>query len=376
MAITATQQTGTDSPARPRRITRHLRRRPIQLLLAGVLTFLVASAVPPAIIAQMRPIPDGLNITFHSRPFDSLSLVAPLNGAAGIPEPNRDRPECREGSYPAVPYSCFVVEAPISRTHVVTTSAAPESGEVDVDSLMQIAVGDQVMAEITDGQRLDRRSAYPVSDPVSYLTLSVPALDSGITREPFVREGLQYFFPFPTGQESYLFFDQAVSDPLLLDYVGETEHNGVDTYEFHHTFTALPAGTDPEIALELGDEAIFALGAVGDQGLGSPWYAVDRTVWVEPQTGTIVDLLTEVHIYFAPDSAAAETRAFSPSRDHTIFHSVIEWDDTTLQRQHDYAAEQVSTLRVLQVLAVALKTIALILVAAGVVLLLRERAGR
>ncbi|HHU67577.1 porin PorA family protein [Corynebacterium sp.] len=352
-----------------------LRRTPIRLLLLGLLLFLVAGAVPPFVIGQMRPIDIGMSEVLRTRPAPTMVHGAPF--ADGTPPlENQDRPECRGVDPAELPTSCFMVIRDAQQTLTLTTSRAPKKSEVNVDVLTQVAIDGRIGAEIHDSLRLDRRSSYPVSDPVSHLVLSLPERGSGVTSEDFVREGLQYFFPMPTSRQSYAWYDTSVRRPLWLDFVGETEHNGLDTYEFHHTVTALDLNEATSPDLELREEEQGALEKIAGEGLGTPWYAVRRTVWVEPQSGTIVDVHVEPHLYFAPDTAEAEARAFDLSPGHTIYHTTLAWDDDTLARVHDRAQGSVVQLRVLQVFAVLTKALALVVALVGVVLLLRERRDR
>ena len=356
---------------------RHLwRRRSIQLLLVAALLFVIGSAVPPVLISLMRPLAVGQSLTFTTLPNDTVSLMAPVDGSQGIPQPNRDRPECAGGGMPEVPYSCFVVTLPSHQTTALTTSEAADDSEVTVDAVMQVLFGETVATEMHDIVVLDARSTYPVSDPVSQMSISVPNLASGMATDYFVREGLQYFFPFPSSRQSYPWFDMTAQEALLLDYVRETERHGMETYEFHHRFPDLAMDRNSAHAITFSADVNATLDEMAAADFGIPRYAVDRRVWVEPESGTIVDSRTEIHLFFADDSAESTTRAFTPSPDYTIYHTVAEWDAATIAQQTEEAAAVLSTLRALQVFAVVLKTAALIAVLAGVVLLLRERRGR
>lgn len=121
---------------------RHLwRRRSIQLLLVAALLFVIGSAVPPALISLMRPLAVGQSLTFTTLPNDTVSLMAPVDGSQGIPQPNRDRPECAGGGMPEVPYSCFVVTLPSHQTTALTTSEAADDSEVTVDASCRCSSG-------------------------------------------------------------------------------------------------------------------------------------------------------------------------------------------------------------------------------------------
>lgn len=349
------------------------RRPPIRLLLLAVATFLLGSLIPPLLIGQMKPLPTDLQATYRSNPAETVMLAPEALAAGTVPADNRNRPECREGTFPDIAYSCLVVETTAHRELKVSTSQAPQQDEVNLAATRTLQAGDTVIAEVSDFLRLDRRSTYPVSEPVSELTVTIPAADRETTTGPIVREGLQYFFPFPPERRSYPRYDTVTERPLLLDYVGEVERAGLETFEFHHTFTALPL-TEPDDNRprpQKGTDSVFT--TLETWGLGSVWYAVDRTVWVEPKSGTLVDTRERIHLYFAADPTEATARAFDPAPEFSILHTSAAWDQPTLEQQHDQAAGMVSQLRGLQVSAVVLKTIALVSVIWAVVLLLRER---
>lgn len=352
------------------------RRPPIRLLLLAVVTFLLGSLVPPLLITQMKPLPTDLQATYRTNPAETVMLAPEAVAEGAVPEENRTRAGCREGSFPDIPYACLVVAAPTHRELTVSTSQAPERDELDVAATTVLQAGDTVLAEVTDFLRLDRRSTYPVSDPVSTVTVEIPALDRETSTGPFVREGLQYFFPFPPERRSYPHYDTVAERPLLLDYVGEVERADLETFEFHHTFTALPL-TEPDDNRPRPEEAEDSVATPLEAwGQGSVWYAVDRTAWVEPKSGTLVDIRERIHLYFAEDHTEATERAFDPAPEFSILHTSAGWDQTTVDRQHDRAAGMVDRLRFLQVSAVLLKTVALVAVVWAVLLLLRERRGR
>ena len=352
------------------------RRPPIRLLLLAMVTFLLGSLVPPLLIGQMKPLPTDLRQDYLSSPAETVMLSPEAVAEGTVPEENRARTECREGTFPDVPYSCLVVETTTHRELTVSTSEAPERGELDVAATTTLYAAETPIAGINDSLRLDRSSTYPVSDPVSELAVTIPALDQATTTGPFVREGLQYFFPFPPERRSYPRYDTVAERPLLLDYVGEVERAGLETFEFHHTFTALPL-TEPDDNRPRPEEAEGSVFTTLEAwGLGSVWYAVDRTVWVEPKSGTLVDTQERIHLYFATDPAEAAARAFDPAPEFSILHTSAGWDSATVDRQHERAAGVSSRLRVLQVSAVLLKTVALATVIWAVVLLVRERRGR
>ncbi|GAB3648636.1 porin PorA family protein [Corynebacterium nasicanis] len=352
------------------------RRRPIQLLLIAALLFVLSSAVPPAVIALLRPLDVGQSLTFSTRPNETMSLLAPIDGSQGIPAANRDRPECQGSTPLPASYACYVLTVPSRQVTALTTSESDTADAVQADAVIQVRFGEDVLTEMHDSVLLDARSTFPVGTPVSQMSISVPDLASGMASEPFVREGLQYFFPFPTARQSYPWFDMTAQEPLLLDYVGETEHHGVETFEFHHRLDDRHMDRTSSRAISMPAEVNGLLDHLADSAVGIPSYAVDRRVWVEPETGTIIDIRAEYHLFFAAGEEETTHRSFAPDPAYTIYHTVSEWDDATIAQQSAEASSVLTTLRSLQILAVLGKALALLAALWAVVLLLRERRSR
>lgn len=82
------------------------------------------------------------------------------------------------------------------------------------------------------------------------------------------KSGLVNKWPFNTEKKTYLFWDDVVGKALPATYVGTQKRDGLTTYEFHQVISDQPA--------EIAD---------GTQGT----YSQDKTMWVEPKTGSIVD---------------------------------------------------------------------------------------
>ncbi|MDO5670896.1 MAG: porin PorA family protein [Corynebacterium sp.] len=349
-----------------------LRRRPIQLLLLAALVFVIASAVPPAIINTMRPLKPGQSFTYATEPSETVSLVTSHAGDT-IPEPNRDLPECTEPITLETPSRCLSAIIPSQQVTAVTTSETDEKDTVSVESVMQVWMMDTVMAEIRNTAIVDAHTVLPIPTPSAQMAVSVPDLSSGMATDPFVREGMHLFFPFPTQRVSYPWFDISLVDTVLLDYVGEEEVDGIDAYVFHYRLDGEALDRDSPNAISLDPEFDGPLDLLESSGFGALHYAVDRTLWVEPETGTILNQRELNHIYFANDDAESTARAFHGDPDYSVFFSDAPWDADTRAQQHTTASEQLSTMRWLQVFSVGLKSLSLILVLVAVALLIRER---
>ncbi len=124
------------------------------------------------------------------------------------------------------------------------------------------------------------------------------------------REGLVVGFPIGTDAEDYSGFNGDTLTPNTISFIGEEEHEGLDTY----TFSAASGPdviTDPELlamfpselpkaviealvpALDLSPEVATALGevlpALPDPVPLTYTYRYETNYWVEPDSGVLVD---------------------------------------------------------------------------------------
>ncbi len=102
----------------------------------------------------------------------------------------------------------------------------------------------------------DRRTGVAVNDS-KYLPEGTPET-----------QGLVNKFPFDTEQTSYEFWDGVLDRTVTTEFEDVEEVNGLETYRFHYVVTDEPAKISGDI-----------------EGL----YSMDKTMWIEPKTGTIID---------------------------------------------------------------------------------------
>lgn len=117
------------------------------------------------------------------------------------------------------------------------------------------------LLEVTEEQYASyRKSAYGVDDP-KYVQGDV---------QP--RKGLVGKFPFDSQKKTYQLWDSMVGGTVDIDFDGEDKVDGLDVYKYRVQFEDLPA----EITTDV-------------MGL----YSLDRTYWVEPVTGAVIDVQTK-----------------------------------------------------------------------------------
>lgn len=110
------------------------------------------------------------------------------------------------------------------------------------------------------GYATDRRTAVGIDDP-KYIKDDIEA-------RPAVLLGK---WPFNAEKKDYEVFDDLLKDSVTAAYDGEEDIDGLPTYRYRISVEDVPA--------EVSD---------GIQGL----YTLDRTYWVEPATGAVIDVET------------------------------------------------------------------------------------
>lgn len=110
------------------------------------------------------------------------------------------------------------------------------------------------------GYATDRRTAVGVDDP-KYVKDDIEARPSVLLGK----------WPFNAEKKDYEVFDDLLMDSVTAAYEGEEDIDGLPTYRYRISVEDVPA--------EVSD---------GIQGL----YTLDRTYWVEPATGAVIDVET------------------------------------------------------------------------------------
>lgn len=106
----------------------------------------------------------------------------------------------------------------------------------------------------------DRNTGMTVNDPKYF------------GKDPVPHEGLLNKWPFDAEKKSYQLWDSTLKGALTFEYVRTEDRDGLETYVYE--------GHLPETPIEVAD------GVQGD-------YKLDKTVWIEPVTGALVDM--EMH---------------------------------------------------------------------------------
>ncbi|MBS9533300.1 DUF3068 domain-containing protein [Mycobacterium sp. M1] len=181
-----------------------------------------------------------------------------------------------------------------------------------------------LLLAIVDTVTLDRSTAEAVSDdahaggyvqkPRSFDDDSPP------TNIALPHEGLSYRFPFHTEKKSYQYFDAIAQRAFEANYEGEEDVNGLTTYRFTQNIGYDADGTlaepvrYPSLHGHDEDGEITAPARMWNLETEDPeedvtmtrYYAVQRTMWVDPVSGTIVKSKVHANHYYARDPLKPE----------------------------------------------------------------------
>lgn len=194
------------------------------------------------------------------------------------------------------------------------------------------------------------------------------------------RQGFQYKFGFNVKKRDYLYYDLTTREDTRVKFVDEKVINGVKTYHF---VTEVPETDLSTLETPSGDAALGTMLTMpahwwgitgkgvkpGDKISMHRYASSTRHVWVEPQTGTIVDGREDQNQYFKSPDQSEDTP--KPVRDFTLtsLKATFQWTPDTVSAQAGRAQKYLNQLRFGQ------DVLPLILGGAGIVLLLAWLGG-
>jgi Porin PorA len=173
-------------------------------------------------------------------------------------------------------------------------------------------------------------------------------------------EGLTLKFPFDTQKRTYLFYDSTALKAFPARYVRDDEVAGLETYVFE-------SDVPPTVIGAIGLPGKLA----GQPGVPSVattrYYTAETTVWVEPFTGAIIKA-KQHHKEYLNDQAGTTVLNIA---DFTVQSSQADIEDTASQISTKYTQLKL----VHDVLPLWGPILGLVLLAVGLLLLFRRRAG-
>ncbi|GAB3479283.1 PorA family protein [Nocardiopsis coralliicola] len=117
---------------------------------------------------------------------------------------------------------------------------------------------------------------------------AVDCCDAAINEEPTPQSGQAWKFPFDVEQKDYEFFDTTAKETYPIEFDGEETIDGVETYKFVQEVEPTKIG-ERELPRSLVD-----MEGDGDV-VADEMYSVTRTYWIEPNSGSPIQLSEDQH---------------------------------------------------------------------------------
>ncbi|GAB36903.1 DUF3068 domain-containing protein [Gordonia otitidis] len=340
------------------------------LAFLGVACITAAIAIPAFLVPQLRVVPLDLDIT-------SDATTVPADGSAGERFPAVIFDRCSVSQDKARTLDAHltqqrrsVIVNPSDRRQATVQSAQtvqidrfrdadgketqPPAPRSDGD----LKCDDGLLTATIDRVSVNRKTSVP-NGTVSSLQLE--AAPEGVNVKDVSvqlpdRKGFQYKFGFNVKKRDYLYYDLNTRQDEPAKYVGEKTFNGVKTYEFvsevpETDLSSLPnaqgeAALGTMLTMPAKWWGISGRGVKADDKITMHRYAsATRHVFVEPETGTIVNGREDQHQYFKSPDQSDGTPA--PVRDFRLdaLKGTFQWSDSTVTAQADRAQHYMNLLK-------------------------------
>ncbi|ORX00128.1 hypothetical protein AWC30_15800 [Mycolicibacillus trivialis] len=190
---------------------------------------------------------------------------------------------------------------------------------------------------------------------------------------PLAHEGLAYRFPFHTEKKSYPYFDPIAQEAFDANYEGEDDVNGLTAFRFTQNVGYNSEGklvkpikypslySDNEDGEVTTTAAQWGVEGEPDEEITmTRYYAAQRTLWVDPVSGTIVKAKERAQHYYARDPLKPEA---------TLADYTVTSTEQTIEEQVGIARDQRDWLALWsRILPITLAASGLIALVGGVLL--------
>ena len=336
----------------------------------GAACIAAAIAIPAYLVPALRVVPLDLDIT------SDASTVA-ADGSAGNRYPATIFDRCSLSQPKAATLSANLTQ---QRRSVIIDPSDRRQATVQSAQTVEIqrtrdAAGKETeptMAPANDERKCDdgllnanidrvsvnRKTSVP-NGAVSSLQLeAVP--EGGNIKDVSVdlpdRKGFQYKFGFGVKKRDYLYYDTTTRQDVTAKYVAEKTIDGVKTYEFvaqvpETDLSSLPnAQGEAALGTMLTQPAswwgISGRGVTAKDSVTMHRYAsATRHVWVEPETGTIVDGKEDQSQYFKSPDQSQDTPAPIRNFKMDVLKGTFKWSDSTVSNQTTKAKGYIKELK-------------------------------
>lgn len=337
---------------------------PKALLASLIFTLLLGFGLPPLTLAHYKPFPTDLSRSTRSEASTAL-IFDEAAYRERVAEPGAG---CER-------VACGVREAQVVAQGHASSEPGAKKNQARVQAELQFQADGQVFLATTEDVTLQRDSTYPIADPTA--TSSVELFGQRASFGPETRQSMHHGFPFITLPRTYSYFDPIIHDHYPLDFVDRRDlprdNGSLRVFEFHQHISphAIPIeGLKLEgVAADFFDEAELAARQLDPDAQRSltPFYQVDRTLFVEPKTGRIVDRKEHIEIIWALDYVDAQMSIDAgEAKKRAIFIGDMNWDKETVATQEAEVTKVIKNLHLMRIISWVAKMAALVI--AGVLL--------
>lgn len=150
---------------------------------------------------------------------------------------------------------------------------------------------------------------------------AVDCCDANIDDEPVTYEGNIFKFPFNTPKDdSVMWWDEDLKRANPMTYEGEEEVLGLNTFKYTQSIEPEQVGTidvPPGVLGEAGEEVLTA----------EIYFGVERTYWVEPETGVIMKAETKPNqtLRYNGEDKVVATRGVTGYPDEQVQDNIDEY---------------------------------------------------
>jgi hypothetical protein len=180
--------------------------------------------------------------------------------------------------------------------------------------------------------------------------------DAAKGSEPKVAfKGWSYKFPFGAEKKSYDFWDDTLGKTLPINFKSVETVQGLQAYRYEQVVPL------QEAPLDSTTEAVLS-GTFGDGTGGKLFYGNTRTLWVDPVTGTFLNVREQRHLEFRAANGPTTT----------LLEADFSYDDATLKSTATTVKDNLAKLTLVSViLPIGLLVLGLLLIIGGFLLMRR-----
>jgi hypothetical protein len=177
-------------------------------------------------------------------------------------------------------------------------------------------------------------------------------------RQAANREGQVYKMPFNTQKQTYQWWDGTLGDAVEMKFIEEDEVDGLKAYVFESSVPRTRVGQREVPGSILGEDE--------DVVTAETYYENEKTLWVEPETGAVIDR----------NERTVTTLAYEGEDRVTATEANLEYTDETVADNVEDLGETGRQLGLVRTTApIAAGVLGLVLLALGIVVS-RRRSGQ